>query len=95
MSQKPETPDTDTLRARAARLIATGGLPPGAPARSWGGPGSGEPCALCSLPIERGELEFELEFTGGDGRPADARTCRFHTRCFDVWLQTRKEAEPR
>lgn len=95
MPQRPEIPDTDTLRTRAAQLIATGRLPPGAPARSWGGPGSGEPCALCEVPIDRGELEFELEFPAGDGGPLNVCTCRFHTRCFDVWLQARKDAEPR
>lgn len=91
MADEPEMPDTLALRARAAHLMATGDLPSRAPQRSWGGPGGGEPCALCSVPIPREQLEFELEFPGDDGASSAAHICRFHTHCFDVWLQVRKD----
>ena len=96
MTQKPETPDVITLRARAAHLMATGVLPSSAPARSWGGPGSGEPCALCDATIAPGQLEFELEFPAGDGDGGAplAATCRFHAQCFDAWLQARRDGGP-
>jgi len=95
MASPSESPDTEALRVRATQLLAAGSLPSRAPDRSWGGPGSGEPCALCAVPILRAELEFELEFGAHDGEPPGARTCRFHTRCFDVWLQACKDGGPR
>lgn len=95
MTSRSESPDIPALRARASQMLAAGRLPSRAPERSWGGPGSGEPCSLCAVPIPRAELEFELEFRADDGEVSGTSTVRFHTHCFDVWLQARKDAGPR
>jgi len=49
------------LRPIARERIATGQLPREVPTKMWGGPGSGQPCALCDKPIRHEEVELELE----------------------------------
>jgi hypothetical protein len=69
------------LRPIARERIAKGQLPGQVPLKMWGGPGIGQPCALCDKPILRGEVEYELE-GHIDGT---LRSFRFHVVCQSVW----------
>ena len=69
------------LRARAAELIREGRLPDRAPARVWGGPGSGVTCALCGEVIPSNEMEYEADATIG----TVARILHFHFVCHAAW----------
>jgi hypothetical protein len=69
------------LRPVARERIATGQLPSEAPSRIWGGPGSGNACALCGKTIGSNEIEYEVEaHVRGVGR-----LFRFHMMCQSVW----------
>ena len=37
-------------------------LPNRRPDRTWGGPGVGAACAVCALPVNPDQMEFEIEF---------------------------------
>jgi hypothetical protein len=50
----------------------------------WGGPGVGASCVICDKPVERDEVEFELEFAPDGGDP-DPRNYHVHVRCFAAW----------
>ena len=79
--------DEGTLRETARELIQTGKLPNRRPDRLWGGPGMGFNCMICNSPVERHQLEFELEFAGnGDG--AGVNKYHVHIRCFAAWEHT-------
>ena len=69
------------LRERARALIREGRLPDRAPARVWGGPGSGVTCALCGEVIPSNEMEYEADATVG----AAARILHFHFVCHAAW----------
>ena len=68
------------LRPIARERIAKGQLPRKEPPRMLGGPGSGQLCSLCDRPIERYQIEYEIE-----QRAATTRTFRFHTVCQSIW----------
>lgn len=69
------------LRPIARERIANGQLPRQVPSKMWGGPGIGQPCALCGKPILREEVEYELE-----GHVDETlRSFRFHVVCQSVW----------
>ena len=76
----PFTDFEDALRPIARERIAKGQLPRREPSRMLGGPGSGQLCSLCDKPIERYQIEYEIE-----QRDAAVRTVRFHTSCQSVW----------
>lgn len=76
--------DENSLREQAREVIRTGQLP-GRPAdRTWGGPGSEQPCAVCRLPLHRQQPELELEFVRplGQGGPV---THHLHVDCCKAW----------
>ena len=52
-------------------------LPPDMPATVWGGPGSGERCALCNRRVETHQIEFEYANKG--------KGVRFHETCHMIW----------
>lgn len=65
------------------RKIRSGRLPAALNVRVFIGHGSGFPCACCSRPIGRSQVEYELEFT-----PLDAdRLCVLHVHCHRLWFQ--------
>ena len=70
---------------REAREVIQGKkLPNRPPDRMWGGPGAGADCAICSAPVTRAELEFEIEFArAGDDPGVD--TYHVHIHCFAAW----------
>ena len=57
-----QMPDEKILREKARVVVRDGKLPSRRPDRTWGGPGVGAPCAVCVLPVERNEIEFEIQF---------------------------------
>ena len=69
------------LRSIARRRIEQGQLPSAPPSRIWGGHGSGQLCALCDQPIQRGDVELEVEVHVH----SVARTIRFHRDCQAIW----------
>jgi hypothetical protein len=75
-------PDDGTLGLRQ-----TGKLPNRRPDRLWGGPGGGANCAICTIPVERHQLEFELEFTR-NGEGAGVNKYHVHVRCLAAWEHT-------
>jgi len=73
--------DEATLRRSIRERIASHALPCIAPERLWGGPGAGDSCAVCDLPIGASEMELEAEFREGDG----LAICHFHRLCHGAW----------
>jgi hypothetical protein len=60
-----------------------GRLPVRAPDKLWGGPATGDPCAICGVPTVPGSVELELQFTDdADGRMT---TYRVHPHCFSIF----------
>ena len=76
----PLTELENALRPIARERIAKGQLPRQEPSRMLGGPGSGQLCSLCDKPIERYQIEYEIEH-----RETAVQTFRFHTVCQSVW----------
>ena len=72
-------PDELLLREKAREAIRNGNVPIAKPGRTWGGPGTGEACAVCGEPVRRSDLGFELEF-----QPETAKY-HFHIRCLAAW----------
>lgn len=73
--------DESTLRRHARQAIETGKLPDRLPDRTWGGPGCGDCCSICSSPVKPDELELEIEFVRALGRDRH----HVHIRCFAAW----------
>jgi hypothetical protein len=69
------------LHLRARELLAEGGLPSAVPSLLWGGLGQGDACALCSQPIQRNEMQYEIEVKMERG----AQCFRFHLPCHLAW----------
>lgn len=84
--------DERMLRARAREAMKAGKLPEHPPERTWGGPGSGAPCALCGKTVGNEEIEFELQFASD--RDSGAATYHLHTQCFAVWELERRHESP-
>src|SRR6266566_1786659 len=82
-----------TLREKAREVIQGGKLPNRNPDRMWGGPGGGAGCTICSAPVKRDELEFEIEFAR-DGDDPGLNTYHVHIRCFAAWQFERHNLDP-
>jgi hypothetical protein len=72
------------LHRLAREAIRSGTLPRERPEGAWGGPGSGEACAVCGDPVKADELGYEVEFAGHVG-PSGPGICQLHIRCFSAW----------
>ena len=70
------TPDLDALRRHVLGRLIEGSLPVPTE-RVSAGAGSGNPCAVCGLPIAMTEIEYEL-------RVGDVAMFA-HLPCFDLW----------
>jgi len=79
------TPDG---RRKPAREGAPGGpkrQAPAATARPYlGSPGVGAQCAICELPVQATEMEFEIEFAR-DGSNPGLDKFHVHLQCFAAW----------
>jgi hypothetical protein len=69
------------LRPIARERIAKRQLPREASLHMWGGHGTGVLCSLCDKPIQRDEVEYEVE--GHIDGPVVA--FRFHVFCHSLW----------
>lgn len=78
-------PDEPLLREQARVAIRSGRIPLRYPDRVWGGPGAGEPCAICERPILKDQLELEIQFARADGAMPRLDKFHFHIRCFSAW----------
>ena len=85
-------PDKSTLRDKARDAVRCGSLPARFPSRVFGGPGSGNACAVCGQQIRRQEMEIELEFTMQDA-PTRTDRYRFHPVCCNAWESERTKIE--
>jgi hypothetical protein len=74
-------PDEPILREQAREAIRRGKLPARRSDRMFGGPASGQRCAVCRKPLPREEVEIELEFNQRDGLDQ----YHFHHRCYAAW----------
>jgi len=77
------------LRARARARLEEGTLPRAKAVRTWGGLGTGQPCALCDTPIDSHEPEFELQV---DLSAPASQAVRFHRECHAIWDTVRGES---
>ena len=75
--------DDSALRQKAREAILAGKLPLSRPERMWAGRGVGSPCTICDTPVERDQIEYELDFTL-DHDPSQP-TPRVHLRCLTAW----------
>jgi len=74
------------LRAHARRALQVGRLPiGGVPGHTWGGPGHGQPCALCHRAVTDTDVEFDVI----ESQAAD--DYHFHVRCFMAWDAERRD----
>src|SRR2546427_2505723 len=76
--------DESGLREKARAAVRNGKIPSRTPDRTWGGPGVGAICAICDLPVERTEMEFEIQFAR-DGDNPGLDKFHVHIRCFAAW----------
>ena len=76
--------DENVLRQIARKVVQDGKLPSRRPDRTWGGPGVGASSAVCGVPVERDEMEFEIEFAR-DGDNPGLDKFHVHIRCFAAW----------
>jgi putative ABC transport system substrate-binding protein len=63
------------------------------PDRTRGGPGVGDLCSVCDLPVTREELEFGIQFER-DGDNPGLDKFHVHVRCFAAWEFERTKAQP-
>jgi hypothetical protein len=80
--------DDDGLRSKARTAIASGKLPADVPNRMWGGSGTGATCVVCDLPINREDVEVDVEFYRDGGAPRVDKY-EFHLPCLPAWERER------
>ena len=76
--------EEQVLRTKASEVLRRGNLPNRRPDRTWGGPGVGPACAVCALPVNPDQMEFEIEFAR-DGDYPGLDNFHVHVRCFAAW----------
>jgi len=77
-------PDESILRDRARQAVEQRKLPNRPPDRLWGGPGVGAPCVVCDCPVEKSEMEFEIQYARDGGIP-HLDVFHVHSRCYAAW----------
>jgi hypothetical protein len=77
-------PDEPSYVTKARLAVEQRKLPNRPPDRLWGGPGVGAPCRVCDRPVEKDEMEFEIEFARDGGAP-HFDGYHVHAQCFAAW----------
>ena len=72
--------DLTELKRMLTQKRLLGHLPQISTSRTWAGDGSGAVCLLCEIPIEKGQIEYEVEWQNG----LDTQLLRFHELCYRV-----------
>jgi hypothetical protein len=70
--------DLTELKRMLTEKRRVGEVPRISTSRTWAGNGSGAVCLLCEIPIETGQIEYEVEWQNG----RDTRLLRFHELCY-------------
>jgi hypothetical protein len=79
------------LRQRARLAIESHKIPNRHPHQLRGSHGVGAPCAICELPVNQNELEYEVQFSregNPRGRVSGAghfQVFHVHIHCFSAW----------
>jgi hypothetical protein len=84
-------PDEALRREQARAAIQSGKLPARSPDRTWGGPGVGAECSVCTRPVTKAELEFEIQFARNGDNPGLDKF-HVHVRCFAFWELERTQS---
>jgi hypothetical protein len=82
-------PDESILREKARQAAGQRKLPNRPPHRLWGGPGVGAPCVVCDRPVEKAEMEFEIQYAREGGAPY-FDVFHVHPRCYAAWEFVRR-----
>jgi hypothetical protein len=80
MMLAPADMDTDELRVRIRKLRETGHIPCDEAEKTWAGNGQARPCSGCGVPIQKNEVEYEVDLRSGV-------TLRLHRRCHIIWME--------
>jgi hypothetical protein len=83
--------DSNGMQQLALAAIRAGELPRRAPERVWAGPGTGRRCRVCDQPVQRNQVEYELEFARSE-TGCDEHNLHFHVSCFTAWDLERRRA---
>jgi hypothetical protein len=83
-------PDEGVLRDKARQAVEQRKVPNRSPDRLWGGPGVGAPCAVCDRPVEKAEMEFEIQFARDGSTTPYFDVFHVHTRCYALWEFVRR-----
>jgi len=76
--------NTGEIRRLIEARILSGQLPPAGTNETFGRRGGGSACACCDFPIERSQLEYDVEVISELGPQA---TLAMHVYCYHVWHQ--------
>ena len=77
-------PDELILREQAREAIRSAKPPTEKPEGTFSRPGIGVSCAVCGDQVQRGQMEFELEFNR-HGLRSGLDRYYLHPRCFAAW----------
>ena len=56
---------------------------------AWSAPGVGAPCVVCDRPVEKAEMELEIQYARDGGAP-HFDVFHVHTRCYAAWEFVRR-----
>jgi len=73
--------DDNVVRRQAREKLKSGALPRQPQQKLWVGPSDGFRCTLCDRPIDRDDMEYEVELPPS----VSVQTMRFHRRCHAIW----------
>lgn len=76
--------NTAEVRRLIEARIRSGQLPPAGTHETFGRRGDGVLCACCDLPIERTQLEYDVEILSDLGPQT---TLAMHVYCYHAWHQ--------
>jgi hypothetical protein len=82
--------DEQELRRQARTALNLGQIPRDRPKGLWGGNGSGEQCPVCRHPVDKAEMELEVEFASAEVSARGVREFHLHLPCFAAWEVERK-----